>query len=482
MLLTRWHEHNKSNGNNTLNNQRIFNGEELSIYQEITMRICTIYRPVLFLMLAVAMIFSALDARAAFRPQWLQRHIDGSLKLSGVYHGVGFAEYDGTSPGFSVLRLAKDRALDELCYHLSVSIQSSFKDSFVKQGDFEEQAITSSLFVSTRKVLSGIQEKDKWTNPKKQRHWVILVIDKASADDQMKQQQFINEVVDRLEHKQDEILKGIKQIATMLNQNMKVYQDRMQHLAQLMENLDTKMGSAESQTKQSYESIRQEILRVEKNSKAYEESVQGWQQQQNQKIDELMRQNDQLKLLMIDLSARIKDDYFLALSDDDVAKKSADPDFRVEIKPDRGQGASYRDKDTIRFRLTATRDCYVKVIYLSSMGSGATQARKMNTLLFPNAWDRNNRLTADQTKIIGSMNELEIQAPFGKDVITVIASESQFSDLDQALRNADHGFFSEVTNNTNDAINLRTRGIGFSDTPAADGAVTSDTCFIMSRP
>lgn len=446
------------------------------------MRTQIIQRHVFFLVLAVAISFSAVEAQAAFRPQWLQQHIDGSLKLKGVYHGVSFAEYDGPAPDYDDMRLAKDRALDELCYHLSVSIQSSFKDSIVKQGDFEEQAITSSLFVSTRKVLSGIHERDNWTNPKKQRHWVILVIDKDAADDQMKQQQFINEVVDRLEHKQDEILKGIKQIATMLNQNMKVYQDRMQHLAQLMENLDSKMGAAESQTKQSYESIRQEILRVEKNSQAYEKSIQGWQQQQSQKIDELMLQNAQLKQLMLKLSARIKDDYFLALSDDDVANKSADPDFRVEIKPDRGQGASYRDKDKIRFRLTATRDCYVKVIYLSSMGSGATQARKMNTLLFPNAWDRNNRLLAGQTKIIGSMNELEIQAPFGKDVITVIASERQFADLDQTLRNADQGYFSEVTHNTNDAINLRTRGIGFSGTPAADGAVTSDTCFIMSRP
>jgi len=446
------------------------------------MRTLSIWRPGLFLFIAIISFSFAVNAQAAFRPQWLQRHIDGTLKMPGVYHGVSFAEFDGTTPNYEAMRLAKDRALDELCYHLSVSIQSSFKDSIVKQGNFEQQAITSSLFVSTRKVLSGIQERDKWTDPKKQRHWVILVIDKTTADDQMKKQQFINEVVDRLEHKQDEILKGIKQIATMLNQNMKVYQDRMQHLTQLMENLDTKMGSAESQTKQSYESIRQEILRVEKNSKAYEASVQGWQQQQSQKIDELMLQNAQLKQLMLKLSARIKDDYFLALSDDDVAKKSDDPDFRVEIKPDRGQGASYNNGDKIRFRLTATRDCYVKVIYLSSMGSGSARARKMNTLLFPNAWDRNNRLTAGQIKIIGSLNELEIQAPFGKDVITVIASERQFSDLEQTLRNADQGYFSEVTNNTDDAINLRTRGIGFSATPAAYGAVPSDTCFIMSRP
>ena len=446
------------------------------------MRTLLVRRPGFFLIIAIFLFFSSTNAQAAFRPQWLQHHIDGTLKLPGVYHGVSFAEYDGTSPDFNAMRLAKDRALDELCYHLSVSIQSSFKDSIIKQGDFEEQAITSSLFVSTRKVLSGVQERDNWSNPKKQRHWAILVIDKASADEQMKQQQFINEVVERLEHKQDEILKGIKQIATMLNQNMKVYQDRMQHLAQLMENLDTKMGAAESQTKQSYESIRQEILRVEKNSKAYEESVQGWQQQQSKKIDELMLQNAQLKKLMLQLSAQIKDDYFLALADDDVTKKSAHPDFRVEIKPDRGQGASYHHRDKIRFHLTATRDCYVKVIYLSSLGSGNTEARKMNTLLFPNAWDRNNRLTAGQTKIIGSMNELEIQAPFGKDVITVIASERQFSDLDQILRNADHGYFSEVTNNTHDAINLRTRGIGFSAKPTADAAVTSDTCFVMSRP
>jgi len=448
------------------------------------MRTHAFRRYCLSLILTIILLFSSPAAQAAFRPDWLQRHVDGTLKLSGVYHGVSFADYAGTSPDYADLRLARDRALDELCYQLSVSIQSSFKDSNVKQGDYEEQAITSSLFVSTRKVLSGIAEKDNWTNPKKRRHWVLLIIDKASADDQMKQQQVINEVIDRLEHKQDEILKGIKQIAGMLNQNMQVYRDRMQQLTQLMQNLDTKMGAAESKTRQSYESIRQEILRVEQNSKAYEQSVQGWQRRQNQKIDQLMLQNAQMKKLMLQLSARIRDDYFLALSDDDVAKKSAHPDFRVEIIPDRGQGASYRNKDKIRFRLTATRDCYVKVIYLSSLGGDAARARKMNTLLFPNAWDRNNRLTAGQTKIIGSMGELEVEAPFGKDVITVMASETQFTDLQQTLSGSGQGYVSEVTDNTGDALNLRTRGIGVvgSGSPAAAGAVASDTCFIVSRP
>ena len=80
------------------------------------------------------------------------------------------------------------------------------------------------------------------------------------------------------------------------------------------------------------------------------------------------------------------------------------------------------------------------------------------------------------------MDELEIQAPFGKDVITVIASERQFSDLDQTLSNAGQSYFSEVTDSTNDAINLRTRGIGVAGAPTAGGAVASDTCFIVSHP
>jgi len=149
-------------------------------------------------------------ASAAYQPEWLQTHLDGALDMKGMYHGISFAPFESKTPDYDTLRLAKDRALDELCYQLSVSIQSKFEDSIVKNGAFEEQQIASSIFISTRNVLTGVQEKGTWTDAGKQRYWVLLVIDKEKADQQIEEQKFINEVIDRLEHKQDEVLEGIQ--------------------------------------------------------------------------------------------------------------------------------------------------------------------------------------------------------------------------------------------------------------------------------
>ena len=104
---------------------------------------------------------------AAYPPGWINDHQNGSLKQADLYHGVSFADFKGDTPGYNDTRLAKDRALDELCFHLSVSVKSQFKESLSQQGDFDEQHVASSIFVSTRKTLSGIKEKAKWTDSKK---------------------------------------------------------------------------------------------------------------------------------------------------------------------------------------------------------------------------------------------------------------------------------------------------------------------------
>ena len=126
-----------------------------SLKNEICLAICLI----------ILSVFAApFESQAAFQPDWVQSHIDGSLKMEQQYYGAGFAGYKGEKPAYDTLRLAKDRALDDLSYQLSVSIKSKFEDRIIKKGDFEEEHITSSLFISTRKVLSGVQEKDKWTD------------------------------------------------------------------------------------------------------------------------------------------------------------------------------------------------------------------------------------------------------------------------------------------------------------------------------
>ena len=171
---------------------------------------------IIFFIITTVFLISG-ETFAAFQPEWVQTHISSTLKMPKMYYGASFSDYKGEIPGYDTLRLAKDRALDELCYQLSVSIQSKFEDSIDKKGEYEEQHIASSLFISTRKVLSGVQEKDKWTDIRKHRHWVLLAIDKEKADHQVEQQKFINEVVDRLEHKQDEVLAGVKQMTSVLN-------------------------------------------------------------------------------------------------------------------------------------------------------------------------------------------------------------------------------------------------------------------------
>lgn len=165
----------------------------------------------------------------------------------------------------------------------------------------------------------------------------------------------------------------------------------------------------------------------------------------------------------------------------------------MQIKPDKGQGASYYSKEKIRFLVKASRGCYIKIIYLSSAVEGSGSRKKMNTLLFPNIHDKDNWIRAGETKTIGRYGELEVEPPFGKDVITVVASENQFTDLDETLRQAAGGYYSEVTANTRGAIRMRTRGIGVikatadSTTtgnlqPSPQDGIASDTCFIVSHP
>jgi hypothetical protein len=99
------------------------------------------------------------------------------------------------------------------------------------------------------------------------------------------------------------------------------------------------------------------------------------------------------------------------------------------------------------------------------MGGSRNGEKRMNIMLFPNEHDRDNWLLAGENKIIGKHGELEIQPPFGKDVVTV------------------------VTGNTRDAI--RVRGLGVvqpatsqytgSGRPSDSGTVASDTCFMFYR-
>ena len=440
------------------------------------------------------LIISTLGTAFAYPPGWLQSHMDGTFKMPRAYHGISFALFKGKRPDYDAMRLAKDRALDELCYQLSVSLKSQFKEYLAQKGDYAEQHVASSLFVSTRKVLSGIEEKARWTDPKKHRHWVLLVIDRAKADRQVEQQNFINEVVNRLDHKQDEILKGIKRITSVLNQGMQVYTDRMNHLENLLETIDTKVGAAGAQTRKEYASLQLEINRLEESRKKHEDNLESTQKQQSKQIEELMHQNQKIQNLLTQIDERIQSDYFLALANDDLKHDNNNDGFWVRIEPDKGQGADYYNGEKIKFRVRASKGCYIKIIYISSTGEGSGSEQMMNTLLFPNVHNKNNWIRAGETTVIGMLGEIEVQPPYGKDVITVVASEKQFTDLKDSFNLARGGYYSEVTSNTRSAIQMRTRGLGvvqpasiseYGETHAllsTPKSVATDTCIIVSHP
>jgi len=118
---------------------------------------------------------------------------------------------------------------------------------------------------------------------------------------------------------------------------------------------------------------------------------------------------------------------------------------------------------------------------------------KINTLLFPNDHDRDNWIETGETKVIGRLGELQVQPPFGKDVITVIASEKQFSNIESLKGDAHGDYYSEVSSDTHGALEIRTRGIQVirpegNSTVATTTAhqtlipVAADTCFIVSHP
>ena len=438
----------------------------------------------IYLMMAILALFLILPGmgHSLSYPQWLQSYQDGIFESKGFYYGVGSATFAGESPSHESRRRSKDRALDELCYQLSVSVKSEFKEKLVQKGQHADQDVASSLFVSTRKVFSGIQEKYNWADNQNGVYWVMVVIDKVKADRQVKQQDFVKEVVDRLANNQEEIAAGMKKMTAVLIKQGKINEARFNELKKLMNTIDKKVGSAGDQTKAEYTGIKSEIKNLGNKWNKQEDMLRD----QNKKMEALMSQNKDLQELLVKVSNNIQKDHFLALTQDDVKNQSKNPEFNVKITPLKGQGADYYEGESIRFLVEASRNCYIKVIYLSSYGDGATSETRMNTLLFPNVHDRDNFIMAGKPTIIGKMDELVVQTPYGKDIVTVVASPSQFTDIEESLRQAAASgqYYQKVTRNISDAV--KSRGIGVAPpstgkTFPVGGSFVSDTCFIITR-
>lgn len=402
-------------------------------------------------------------------PLWVERSNQGNLRSDSAYFGVGSADYKGQDPDHECQRLSKNRALDDLSYQLSVSITSELKDNLSQKGKYSNEQVSSSLFVSTRKVLSGIKVQEKWNDSGAQRYWIMVSIDKDQAERQIQQQDFVNEVVQRLEKNQVSIETGIESLEEILKAHTLKNDKRMQNMQALLVRLDKKLNSFEKSPQTGYEDFFKKVQYVEAQWQRKEELSKN----QADKLDLLIRQNQYLAQKLTQLSDSVHEDHFLAMVEDDVQNQEINQALEVTITPKRGAYATYVEGDTIRFVVTANRDCYIKVIYLSTIDRDHHKETRQNTLIFPNAHDKNNFIKAKQPMLIGRYDELEVQPPFGKDVVTVVASPTQFDDIQDLLQESKGEYYAYTTNSIRGAV--KARGIG-----ANKDAVT-DTCFIISK-
>ena len=94
------------------------------------------------------------------------------------------------------------------------------------------------------------------------------------------------------------------------------------------------------------------------------------------------------------------------------------PDFKINIRTDRGKNPSYKINDLISFEFEADRDCYLTLIDISTDGS--------ITILFPNKYNYDNRVEAGETYIIPAKDmgyQVRVTGPAGNEMVKAIATE-----------------------------------------------------------
>jgi hypothetical protein len=91
--------------------------------------------------------------------------------------------------------------------------------------------------------------------------------------------------------------------------------------------------------------------------------------------------------------------------------------LKVKLALDRGDGGMYRKGESLYLFLKANQDCYVKVVYHQVDGT--------NVVIFPNPYHPDARIQKDRLYQIPPDDhsfDLEVTAPFGVEVVKVMAS------------------------------------------------------------
>ncbi len=406
---------------------------------------------------------------ASSPPEWVHAFQKGNLISPSAYLGVGWAAFEDNKPSYKCRQLSKDRAIDDLARQLSVMIKSQLKENLAQKGEYSQAEVTSSLTITTHQVLNGIKEKGRWTDSLERYHWVLVTIDKESAERQVQQQDFVNRVLKQLENNQTGIKKGIQRLQQYNEEQNQRIDKHMHSINGMFHRIVNQVDISNKKLIEEYTGLKQKYLTVQHQ----------WQQQkeisqhQSSQLDFLIDQNQTLTQQLTQILSVIQNDQYLALVKDDVENQRINREFTIDIVPDRENKREYVEGETVRFTVKANRDCYIKVIYISTIDDKQSEFRK-NTLLFPNPHDKNNFIRGNTPTVIGRRGELEILPPFGKDLITVVASQNQFDDIDLLLNKNASDYYTYQTRSILETV--RQRGVGVKEKKGV-----TDTCFITSR-
>lgn len=94
------------------------------------------------------------------------------------------------------------------------------------------------------------------------------------------------------------------------------------------------------------------------------------------------------------------------------------PDFNIKLWTDRGYVPEYEVNELINFYFKADRDCYLTLIDISTDGSV--------TILFPNQFNSNNKIKANETYTIPSTDmgfQIRVTGPEGQEMVKAIATD-----------------------------------------------------------
>ena len=417
-----------------------------------TMKVIYIYSIVLLLMTAHNVLSQKVQCVTTPQPAWvLSPNIDKNF-----YFGVNSASFKDNSLDYKTKQLAKERAIKDLSYSLSVKIQSYYSEHL---SQFENSFVNSSLMLSVALTLKGIKVIDNWTDYKNCRYWVLVSIEKNIADKQVKEQNFINKVLDFLNSRHEEIKEGINSIIELSNRKNKIIEAQLNHYSQLFHSLEQKIS--EPNELPIYKNL---IRKIDLLLKRFED----FQKQGNQSINININKQESFVHDLALVSNKVNSDYLLTLLEDDITKVSSG--FEVKIVPEKGQGAIYFQGESIRFTIEANYDCYVKVLYIQSTGE--------ETMLLPNVYDRNNFIKAGQLKIVGKYNEVKVLEPSGRETITIIASKEKIimgEQLNSALKK-NKSFYTKSVKDPLYAASSRLLGV-----TGNNNSFATDTCFIITK-